>query len=220
MIIQEMQEYYDLRAHLYDSSMGYDDLRKIEELQPVIERVLAIFGSRRVLEVACGPCFWTQFAARHAKSLVASDFNESTLQEALKKELPWEKVQLIQADAYQLEKIPGDFDAIFAVDWLAHVSLDRMDSFLQAAVARVPAGSPIVFIDQLPGAHSLTSNKDELGNHIQTRELPDGRIFSVIKHFFSDGELEALFSRISGNLRIERFPECRRIMVTFMPRPI
>jgi hypothetical protein len=38
----------------------------------------------------------------------------------------------------------------------------------------------------------------------------------VIKHFFTDDQLATLVSGFSGELRIQRFPECRRIIVTFV----
>jgi hypothetical protein len=39
----------------------------------------------------------------------------------------------------------------------------------------------------------------------------------VIKHFFSDDEIAGLFSGFAGDLSIKRFPECRRLVVTFIP---
>jgi hypothetical protein len=92
-----------------------------------------------------------------------------------------------------------------------------MKEFLSGAIRRVSSGSPIVFIDQLPGEHSLTGVFDTGGNHIQERTLPDGSVFNVIKHFFSDDQIAAQFSGFSGDLSIQRIPECRRIIVIFIP---
>ncbi len=218
MIIEEMQTYYGRRAPIYDASMGYDDDAAVSALLPVIERLRDTMRGRDVLEIACGPCFWTRFAAETAASVLATDFNESTLDEARKKSFPFHRVTLLQADAYSLDTVPGDFDAIFAVDWLAHVPLSKMHEFLSGALRRVRSGSPLMFIDQLPKEHSRTGVFDDEGNHIQERVLPDGAVFRVIKHFFSDDQLATHFSRFSGDLSIQRFPECRRIIVTFIPR--
>jgi hypothetical protein len=141
-----------------------------------------------------------------------------TLDEARKKRLPLDRVSLLQADAYRLDLIPGFFDALLAVDWLAHVPLSRMEGFLAGAIRRVRSGSPIVFIDQLPGEHSVTGVFDDEGNPIQERRLSDGSSFRVIKHFLSDAQIEALFSGLAGELSIRRFPECRRVMVMFVTR--
>ncbi len=218
MIIEEMQRYYGQRASVYDSSMGYDDEAKVRVLLPIIERVRSAMRGRQVLEIACGPGFWTQFAAETAVSVTATDYNPSTLDEARKKRLPLDRVTLLQADAYRLDLIPGVFDALLAVDWLAHVPLSRMEGFLAGAIRRVRSGSPIVFIDQLPGEHSVTGVFDDEGNPIQERRLSDGSSFRVIKHFLSDAQIEALFSGLAGELSIQRFPECRRVMVMFVTR--
>ena len=76
-----MQSYYGQRASVYDSSMGYDDDEKVRSLLPIIERVRDAMHGRRVLEIACGPGFWTQFASETAASVVATDYNQSTLDE-------------------------------------------------------------------------------------------------------------------------------------------
>lgn len=216
-MIEEMQAYYGRRAPLYDASMGYDDDAKVRGLLPIMERVRERMRGRHVLEIACGPGFWTQFAAETAASVVATDYHQSTLDEARKKRLPFDRVSLLRADAYRLDLIPGNFDAILAVDWLAHVPLSMMKAFLSGAARRVRSGSPLMFIDQLPGDHSRTGVHDAEGNHIQERSLPDGSVFRVIKHFFSDDEIASQFSGLAGELKIERFPECRRLIVTFLP---
>ncbi|MEN3940714.1 class I SAM-dependent methyltransferase [Prosthecobacter sp. SYSU 5D2] len=217
MIIEEMQNYYGQRASVYDSSMGYDDEGKVRILLPIIEHVREALRGRHVLEIACGPGFWTQFASETAASVVATDYNQSTLDEALKKRFPFDRVSFMQADAYHLDLIPGVFDGILSVDWLAHVPLSKITEFLSGAIGRVGFGSPIVFVDQLPGEHSLTREFDTEGNHIQKRTLPDGSMFRVIKHFFSDDQITDLFSGFVGYLSIRRFPECRRLIVTFIP---
>ena len=216
-IIEEMQKYYRQRAPVYDSSMGYDDDAKVRRLLPIIVCVRDTLRDRHVLEIACGPGFWTQFASEVAASVVATDYNQLTLDEAKKKNLPFDRVTLLQGDAYHLDRIEGAFDAMLAVDWFAHVPLSKMKQFLSSALRRLSAGSPLMFIDQLPGEHSKTGVFDADGNHIQERVLPDGSAFKVIKHFFNDDQIATQFSGFVGELRIQRFPECRRVIVTFTP---
>ena len=213
MIIHEMQNYYGLRAGEYDSSMGYDDPAVIERHQPVILELRKIAANRKVLEIACGPCFWTQQIADVAASITATDFNESTLEEARKKNLPWDRVSLQQADAYDLDSIAGDFDMVMAVDWFAHVPKSRIAGFLSKVIRRLPNGSPLVLIDQTPISGSWTGEADDEGNHIQERVLASGEKFRVIKHFFSDEEIRGYLEPYSKDLSIKRFPECRRVLV-------
>lgn len=143
MIIHEMQNYYGLRAGEYDSSMGYDDPEVMERHQPVISELRKIAVNRKVLEIACGPCFWTQQIADLANRITATDFNQSTLEEARKKDLPWDRVSLKQADAYALDSITGDFDMVLAVDWFAHVPKSRIPDFLSGVIRRLPDGFPM-----------------------------------------------------------------------------
>lgn len=213
MIIQEMQSYYGKRAAEYDSSMGYDNPETVRTLQPVIDELRRVASGRNVLELACGPCFWTQQIACVARAIRATDFNETTLQQARRKDLPWDRVWLAQADAYELKSIPGDFDMVMAVDWFAHVPRSRIPGFLTGITQRVPKGSTLVFVDQLPGSHSLSGHYDDEGNHIQERCLGSGDRFRVVKHFFSDEELHAWLDPHTSSLAIGRFPECRRILV-------
>ena len=85
-MIEEMQHYYDRRAQIYDTSMGYDNPDTVTKLQPVIEHICREMSGKKVLELACGPCFWTQFTAAVAESIVACDFNNSTLSQARHKD--------------------------------------------------------------------------------------------------------------------------------------
>jgi ubiquinone/menaquinone biosynthesis C-methylase UbiE len=213
MIIQEMQNYYGLRAGEYDASMGYDNPEVSERHQLVISELRKIATNRNVLELACGPCFWTQQIADVAARITATDFNESTLEEARKKNLPSDRVSLQQADAYDLDTITGDFNMVLAVDWFAHVPKSRIADFLAGVIRRLPDGSPLVLIDQTPGSGSWTGETDDRGNHIQERVLASGERFRVIKHFFSDEEIHEHLEPHIRDLTIRRFPDCRRILV-------
>ncbi len=215
-IIKEMQTYYAKRAPVYDSSMGYDDHETIRSLSPVINRIRALLDGRIILEIACGPCFWTQFVSEVAESILATDFNESTLDQARQKNLDWDKVALQPVDAYELSRVNGCFDGSLAVDWFAHVPRSRFHEFLSGLHSRLLPGSMVVFCDQLPGAESFTGMFDSEGNHLQTRELPDASICHVIKHFLPELELKELFARYSDQVEIISYPECRRIVVSYI----
>jgi len=215
-IIQEMQSYYGKRAPYYDSSMGYDDHDTVSSLAPVIRHITNLLERRRVLEIACGPCFWTQRVSEVAVSILATDYNEATLEQARRKCLDWDKVSLQRADAYDLSQVQGCFDAALAVDWFAHVPKSRFHEFLQGLHNRLQPGSIVVLCDQLPGNESLSGMYDNEGNHLQMRELPDGSSCRVIKHFLSDQELLDTFSRYSDRVEIVRYTQCRRIVVSYI----
>ncbi|WP_299405658.1 hypothetical protein [Acaryochloris sp. IP29b_bin.148] len=58
-LIQEMQVYYRHRAAEYDASMGYEQPERVAQLSGVIDRLRRLVAGKKVLEIACGPCFWT-----------------------------------------------------------------------------------------------------------------------------------------------------------------
>jgi len=214
--VAEMQRYYERRAPIYDHSMGYDDEDRIASLKPVTEFLSHAFASRTVLEIACGPAFWTAWYGGAAHRVVATDFNASMLREAMKRRGLAGHVSLLATDAYALPFGRRRFDAVFAGDWLAHVPMKRMADFLDGLHATVVPGSRVVFLDQSPGSHSIQDFDDE-GNHVQTRSLPDGSTYRVIKHFFSDAEIESVLGAYArGPVAIARHPEIRRVVVSYV----
>lgn len=215
-IIREMQSYYRKRAPVYDASMGYDDQDTLTSLEPVIMGIRTLLERRRILEIACGPCFWTQQVSEVAISVLATDYNDATLDQARRKRLDWDKVSLQRADAYDLSQVHGCFDAALAVDWFAHVPRSRFHEFLRGLHDRLQPGSMVVLCDQLPGVESHSGMFDSEGNHLQSRELPDGSTCHVIKHFLRETELKELFAHYSEQVEIASYPECRRIVVSYI----
>jgi SAM-dependent methyltransferase len=217
-IVEEMQEYYRLRAPWYDGSMGYTDPAVIERHAAVIGFLRGQLAGRRVLELACGPGFWTRALSSAAASTTAFDFNASTIAEARRKELDPRKVSFLVGDAYSLSFAKSTFDAAFAVDWLAHVPRSRQAEFVARLNETLRAGARVLFCDQLPGPESMTGSYDDDGNHLQERTLRDGTRYRVIKHFPTYEEFLTLFSPYASDIVVERFPDCRRIVAGYTLR--
>jgi len=217
-IVEEMQVYYGRRAAVYDQSMGYTDPSVFARLEPVVTALRNGVAGRNVLELACGPGFWTQLVADTASRVTAFDYNASTIAEARRKPIDWGRVTLIVGDAYALPFTSRAFDAAVATDWLAHVPRSRLSPFLEQLHAVLEPAARVMFTDQLPGPESLTGAYDEEGNHLQERTLPDGSRYRVIKHFWSDDEIRTLFAPHAESIEISRFPGCRRIVLTYRAR--
>jgi GrpB-like predicted nucleotidyltransferase (UPF0157 family)/2-polyprenyl-3-methyl-5-hydroxy-6-metoxy-1,4-benzoquinol methylase len=214
-LIAEMQTYYGRRAPVYDASMGYDDPDVVQSLDPVAKALCDEMRDRTVLEVACGPGFWTRRVAESANSILATDFNESTLVMARAKPTDSTRVTFARADAYDLSSVDGRFTGAFAVDWLAHVPVSRVETFLDGLHSRLAPGARVVFCDQTPKATSVTGVHDVEGNHLQERLLPDGSRYRVIKHFFSDSELRERLAGRADEITIRRFGAQRRVIVAY-----
>src|SRR5471030_35790 len=108
-LIAEMQTYYERRAEVYDASMGYDNPDVVRSLEPVCEALCDEMRGRSVLEIACGPGFWTLRVAESATFICATDYNESTLAMARMKPVDPARVAFIRADAYDLSSVDGQF---------------------------------------------------------------------------------------------------------------
>ena len=214
-LIESMQNYYNLRASDYDASMGYDQPSVIATLTPVITYMQEKLKDLAVIELGCGPCFWTQHVAQTAQSIVATDFNESVLDEARKKPLNWERISLMAADAYALPEFSQPFDAAFAVDTFCHVPLSKRKSFLDSIHRKLKSSGVMLICDQFPGEKSWTGQLDNEGNHIQTRKLPDGSQHTVIKNFPNEEEIRSIFSEYKQTLVVEKFPAARRYIIYY-----
>lgn len=200
-----LKQYYAARAREYERIYAKPerqaDLRRIENLLP------SSLAGRRVLEIACGTGYWTQFLAREAKSIVAIDANRETLAIAAEKSMPAGRVKFCVADAYALPADLGLFDGAFAGFWWSHVPLRARGSFLAALDARLSPGARVVLLDNLYVAGSSTpvSHRDDDGNTYQRRRLEDGSEHVVLKNFPTETELGADVKPFARDTQFIRF---------------
>jgi demethylmenaquinone methyltransferase/2-methoxy-6-polyprenyl-1,4-benzoquinol methylase len=186
-----IQSYYASRAGEYDAIYRkperQPDLREIEQWLP------ALLRARRILEIACGTGYWTQFLAPVASSIVAIDSAEETLRIA-RERVASTNVSFAIGDAYAPGLAGGPFDAAFAGFWLSHVPHERQVEFLTALNAALEPGARVVLLANLfvAGSSSPISEQDERGNTYQSRRLGDGSVHRVLKNFPSETELHAL----------------------------
>jgi 2-polyprenyl-3-methyl-5-hydroxy-6-metoxy-1,4-benzoquinol methylase len=77
--------YYAARAHEYERV--YSKPERQAELQALKSTIPTFFAAKSVLEVACGTGYWTQYIARTAGTICATDLSEETLAVAKAKAL-------------------------------------------------------------------------------------------------------------------------------------
>ncbi|HSI84661.1 MAG: class I SAM-dependent methyltransferase [Candidatus Methylacidiphilales bacterium] len=220
----EMARYYDARASQYDASMQYDNPEVVARHRAVIDQLKLWFADRTVLEIACGPGFWTSHFAPVTRHVLATDVNESTLAEARKKIYPSGRVEFRVGDAYALDGLSGTrFDAAFAGDWWSHIPKSRVHDFLSALTRCLAPGARVAFTDQLPNERSYRDGSyfDTEGNHIQRRALSggDSAHYEVIKNFPTESDLCGAVAPFAnpapGSILYQTFPECRRWLLCF-----
>jgi ubiquinone/menaquinone biosynthesis C-methylase UbiE len=161
------------------------------------------FAGARVLEIACGTGYWTQFIAEVATCVRATDLTPETLSIA-KARVARPHVEFLIGDAYAPAQSSGRFDAAFAGFWFSHVPIARRDAFLSTLSAALDPGAKVVLLDNryVAGSSSAISDRDADGNTYQLRTLADGTIHRVLKNFPSKADLLTLARRAGDDARV------------------
>lgn len=187
---EALQAYYAARAADYDAIYRkperQHDLRALEAWLP------PLFAGARVLEIACGTGYWTQFLARSAASVLGLDAAPETLALARARALG-AHVRWAVGDAYALPRTPQAFDAAFAGFWFSHVPKARRAAFLAGLHAALPAGALVLLLDNrfVPGSSTTICETDAAGDSWQMRTLKGGSEHRVLKNFPDCAELDA-----------------------------
>jgi len=205
--ISRMNAYYEARAGLHDTYMSFVSHEEMEKLLgAVIILIEKDIKGRNILEIACGTGNWTGILAKRARHVTATDISPSMLKIAREKLSQRDNVTLIESDAYRLSDVGDKYNCAFASDWWSHIPKSKIRAFLEVLHSKLSSGSSVIFIDVLPAAFKPgeESYSDADGNNIQSRVLPDGRVFEVIKNFPTKSELFELLGEMAGDIRYHR----------------
>jgi len=199
----QLETYYSNRASEYERV--YDKPERQHELEWLRQRVPEILRGRRVLEVACGTGYWTQFIAREAAHVHACDINESVLEIAREKPIAAGRVTFARGDAITLEGAPGGCDAAFAGFWWSHVKKRELAKFVGNLAAKLEPGAVVAILDNnyAEGSSTPISRRDAEGNAYQMRTLANGEQYEVLKNFPTAGELAEAVRPVASEARLE-----------------
>jgi demethylmenaquinone methyltransferase/2-methoxy-6-polyprenyl-1,4-benzoquinol methylase len=217
-LIEHMNKYYAKRAPEHDYFMGYRGNKEMERLLgPMIEWFEDDVRGKDVLEIACGTGNWTQVLAKRARSVVATDVNKTIIKIARTKTYDNDRVRFQVADAYNLEKIDGSFNAAFAADWWSHIPRAALRPFVTGLKDRLRPRSRVVIIDMLSNErlNRWFSHYDDDGNLIHKRDFPDGEVFEVVKNFPTELELLEVLSGLADDIEYREHDILHRWMLTF-----
>ena len=191
-----MKAYYQERAPVYDRVYHYperqNDLRFLENF------VIRQFAGLNVLEIAAGTGYWTQFIARSAHSVLATDITREALELIGNRELPG-TVTVKLADAYSLDDISQSFNGAFAGLWLSHVPKQRLKFFISGLHRCLISGARVLFIDNSAAQCKRLpiTDEDQFGNTYQDCVLDSGTTYKVLKNFPTHGDLLKLVDTMS-----------------------
>lgn len=200
-----MQSYYAARAGEYDSIYRkperQSDLRALEQWLP------GKFKGMKMLEIACGTGYWTQFIAPLAAHILAIDTSPETLRIAQER-VAKDKVDFAVGDAYAPPKNSPPFEAAFAGFWLSHVPQERLREFLLGLHAVLKPGAKVVFLDNrfVQGSSTPICAPDAHANTYQDRKLHDGSQHRVLKNFPTEQALHAMVAGLGQSGRYTAWP--------------
>ena len=189
------EDYYRERAPEYDQV--YRKLERQEDLRAIRAWLPDILRGRRVLDVASGTGYWTDGFADDAASVLVTDVNDSPLEVARNRREWPTHVQFAVADAFDLGRVPGDFDAAFVGFFWSHIPLDRLENFLRGLFGRLDDEAVVVFMDNryVEGSNHPIVRTDDQGNTFQRRTLASGAEWEVLKNFPSMESLGSILEQ-------------------------
>jgi len=192
----DLATYYGLRASEYEQIYQREDSVRQREQAAIAQSMMAILRGRRVLEVACGTGYWTQFVVNVAKHVVAIDVSFEMLEMARAKNMPASKVEFVQADAYKLDTVAGMFDACLANFWFSHIPKARVYEFLVSLNKKLVSGSVVFMADNvyMPGVGGELITRVGSEDTFKIRKLSTGSKHLVLKNYYGEKELRAIFS--------------------------
>ena len=199
----KLKDYYHKRAREYETI--YDKPERQAELDWLRQRIPQVFRGRTVLEIACGTGYWTQFIAKSAKHVHASDINAAVLEIAGEKPMPAGRVTFFRGDAVALENAPAGCDAAFAGFWWSHVKKADLARFVQALAKTLQPGATVAILDNsyAEGSSTPISRTDAEGNTYQMRTLANGEKYEVLKNFPSSLDLAEAVRPVAREAHLE-----------------
>ena len=203
--MNEVVKYYAERADEYQSTVGYARAEYAVAVAPIKARYQLALEGQDVLEIACGPGYWTEAVAATAHSIVATDVDPHLVSLVGSRLSQLSNVRCQVADAYSLEGLKGPFTAAFSQHWWSHIPKSRISSFLTNLHSKLEPGALVLFLDALPYDYRRSRRHDENGDLLEERALRNGKTFEVIKNFPNRGEVLSALSGIAEDVSYRQF---------------
>lgn len=198
-----LDAYYSARAKAYENVYTEVDATRRSELNQIRNILSDLFAGHTVLEVACGTGYWTRALAAKAAQVVAIDASTAMLEVAQSQLVASTTVTFYHADAYHLDAVPGTFSGGMANFWLSHVPKSRLHAFLTQFHRRLEPKATVMLADNvyIPGVGGDLITKPADDNTYKRRQC-DGRVYEVLKNYYTSEDLRALFEPYADHLTI------------------
>lgn len=174
--------YYQDRAKEYEKI--YNKPERQSELLLAAQILQQIFKNKEVFEIACGTGYWTEKIAETAKSILATDINNTVIEIAKLKNYSGAKVDFSIADIFNLANT-YKYESLFGGFIWSHIKRQDLNNFIDVTISVAGSGGTVVFMDNnyVAGSNLPATDTDDLGNTYQTRVLENGTTYKVLKNF-------------------------------------
>jgi len=203
--INKVGQYYSARAEEYDVTASYLLPKHAVAIAPIKARYQLALQGHDVLEIACGPGYWTEAVALTARTVLATDLDPALVSKVKRRLLGVGNVQCQVADAYTLDGVSGPFTAAFSQFWWSHVPMSKLRLFLNTLHSKLKPGALVMFLDDLPYDHSGGRRVDEAGDLLEERVLRNGDKFEIIKNFPSESDINDTLAGSSEQVSYKQF---------------
>lgn len=210
-LLDEMIAYYRARASEYDEwwerrgryNRGERwNARWFAEQDEVRQALDDFCPAGRVLELAAGTGIWTRELVRHADEVTAVDASPEVL--ALNRaRIGNGQVRYVEHDLFTWEP-DGLYDAVFFGFWLSHVPRRRFAAFWDLVVRSLAPRGRIFFVDSRD--YDVADRTSVPAEDLTTRQLNDGREFTIVKRFYGARELESALQPLGIRAAVRTTP--------------
>ncbi len=202
---RNMEKYYAHRAAELD--WIYNKTERQADLAELKAALSNSFKGLKVLEIACGTGYWTQYLARSAHAILAADYNSEMVFFAAKRDYMKCPVSLKIADAYDMPEIETGFEAGFAGFFWSHVPLSRRTELIRSFHSHLAGEAKVVWIDNVyvEGSSTPINRRGQSGDCYQIRTLSDNSQYEVIKNYPTEKELIDAFTPYANNISVKLF---------------
>jgi SAM-dependent methyltransferase len=193
--LEQQREFYDLRASEWPGWIEGYMAPVAAELRSLLDDTPALHGAE-VLEIAAGTGYPTQWLSQIARQVVALDASPAMLAELERLGLP--NVTTMCHDVFDWSP-SWTYDAVICANWLSHVPHEMWAAHWRTLDRALGPDGIVVAVDstveELPhlGNHPWWQSRLDNGHRVPltTRELDDGRRYTVVKHFWEPEDLLA-----------------------------
>lgn len=192
----DLKDYYEQRAEEYEEIYHRNDPDQQAEQKGLAGKLKTFLCGRKVLEIACGTGYWTQFLSETAQSILATDIGQKVIALAQKKPYGC-PVSFKIENAYDLTFESNSFTGGVAIFWFSHIPKERIDVFIKEFHRTLKSGARVFIADNVyikgQGGQLVTKPNDL--NTYKHRRLKDNSEFLILKNYFSSDELVEIFKR-------------------------